>query len=153
MQTILPLTHTGLEDLDVGKTTWSRTCQTKTAQQTFEKMQKVQDETTISLDSSTVKQAFSSANLRLVHLSFCGPAPLFVKLWRQSRRAQKPDANSACTHCTVFGGHVANGPASSGTEGCCSRVAPGVVKASRCSSPLPARGAVAEVANACSRTG
>ena len=53
------------------KTTWPRTCQTKTAPQTFEKMQKVLDETTISLDSSTVKQAFLSANLRLVYLSFC----------------------------------------------------------------------------------
>ena len=152
MQTILPLTHTGLEDLDVGKTTGHEPVKQKLTTN-FREEQKVQDETTISLDTSTVKQAFSSANLRLVHLSFCGPAPLFVKLWRQSRRPQKPDANSACTHCTVFGGHVANGPASSGTEGCCSRVAPGVVKASRCSSPLPARGAVAEVANACSRTG
>ena len=29
--------------------------------------------------------------LRWVHLSFCGPALFIVKLWRQSRRAQKPD--------------------------------------------------------------
>ena len=39
------------------KETCPRTCQTKTAQQTFDKMQNVQGETTISL-SSTVKQAF-----------------------------------------------------------------------------------------------
>ena len=150
LQTILPLTHTGLEELDVGKDDVATNLSNKNCTTNFR-----EDAKSARWNYNFPRQQHGQTGL-LVCQSALGPPVLlwpalfFVKLWRQSRRAQKPAATSACTHCTVVGGHVANVPASAGTEGCCSRVAPGVVKASRRSSPLPA---AAEGANACSRTG
>ena len=85
------VSHKGEGSCQEGEETCPRTSPTETAQQTFDKMQNVQGEPTISLNSSTVQTGL-----------FCdfalGPPVLLwtnsvhiVKLWQQSRRAQKPN--------------------------------------------------------------